>query len=168
MGLLECASVASKCRGYDYYNNKKVKNLVEMDSGIFTAKVVGTANAPYVVKIDVSHPRKSRCNCPHADGTRIICKHIIATYFTAFPKEATKFYQECLRAQEEAEQYEDDFYDDDFYEEELYTEEFRAKVQEYVWRMKDEELQRTLLELLFAGPEWQLENFVREHDIDDF
>lgn len=153
MGLLECASVASKCRGYDYYNNKKVKNLVEMDSGIFTAKVVGTANAPYVVKIDVSHPRKSRCNCPHADGTRIICKHMIATYFTAFPEEATKFYQECLRAQEEAEQYEEEIYD---------------RVMEYVWRMKKAELQQALLDLLFDGPEWQFEKFVREHDIDDF
>ncbi len=153
MGLLECASSSSIWRGYDYYYNKKVENLVETDSGIFTAKVTGRANEPYTVKIDIAHPRKSKCNCPHADGKRIICKHMIATYFTAFPKEATRFYQEYLIAQEEAEQYEEELYD---------------KVKEYVWRMKDEELQRTLLELLFTGPEWQLENFVREHDIDDF
>ena len=29
MGLLECASGASVWRGYDYCNEKKVKNLVE-------------------------------------------------------------------------------------------------------------------------------------------
>lgn len=72
MGLLECASGASVWRGYDYYNQKKVKNLTETASGVFTADVIGTASEPYVVEIDVAHPRKSTCNCPHADGKRIV------------------------------------------------------------------------------------------------
>ncbi|NMB97839.1 MAG: hypothetical protein GYA02_14710 [Clostridiaceae bacterium] len=38
--------------------------------------------------INIVHPRKSKCNCPHADGRRVICKHMIALYFTVFPKEA--------------------------------------------------------------------------------
>ena len=39
MGLLECASGASVWRGYDYYNEKKVKNLVETTAGAYHLKV---------------------------------------------------------------------------------------------------------------------------------
>ena len=153
MGLLECASGASVWRGYDYYNEKKVKNLVETSAGVFTAEVIGTANEPYVVEIDVAHPRKSTCNCPHADGKRIVCKHMVATYFAAYPDEAVRFYREYLKAQEEAEQYEEELYD---------------RVQEYVGHMKRNALQQALLELLFDGPEWQFERFVRDHDLDEY
>lgn len=62
MGLLECASAASVWRGRDYYEDKKVKNLTE------TADVIGTVSEPYNVNLDAVHPRKSTCNCPHADG----------------------------------------------------------------------------------------------------
>lgn len=101
MGLLECASGASVWRGYDYYNEKKVKNLTETDAGMFTANVMGTASEPYVVEIDVAHPRKSTCNCPHADGKRIVCKHMVATYFTAYPEEAVRFYREYIARKRE-------------------------------------------------------------------
>ena len=153
MGLLECASGALVWRGYDYCNEKKVKNLVETSAGVFTAEVIGTANEPYVVEIDVAHPRKSTCNCPHADGKRIVCKHMVATYFAAYPDEAVRFYREYLKAQEEAEQYEEELYD---------------RVQEYVGHMKKNALQQALLELLFDGPEWQFERFVRDHDLDEY
>ena len=121
MGLLECASGASLWRGYDYYKEKRVRDLTETDELCYKASVAGTANAPYHVEIDVKHPRKSRCNCPHADGKRILCKHMVATYFAAYPDEAIRFYQEYLRSQEEAEQYEEELYD---------------RVREYVWHMK--------------------------------
>ena len=58
-----------------------------------------------------------------------------------------------MKAQEEAEQYEEELYD---------------RVQEYVGHMKKGELQQALLELLFDGPEWQFERFVRDHDLDDY
>ena len=153
MGLLECASSASLFRGHDYYEHKKVKNLTEITAGVFSADVVGTASDPYKVKIDITHPRKSTCNCPHADGKRIVCKHMIATYFTAYPKEAVRFYQEYLKAQEDEEEWEEEISD---------------RVQEYVWSMKKGELQQTLLELLFSGPEWQFERFIRDHDLDEY
>ena len=153
MGLLECASGASVWRGYDYYKENKVKNLVETAQGVFTADVEGSTYEPYIVEIDLSHPRKSKCNCPHADGKRIICKHMVATYFTAFPKEASLFYKEYLETQEEAEQREEELYD---------------RVCEYVWQMKKSDLQQALLELLFNGPEWQYDKFVREHYLEDY
>lgn len=153
MGLLECASGASVWRGYDYYKEKRVRDLTETDELCYKASVAGTASEPYHVEIDVKHPRKSRCNCPHADGKRIVCKHMVAVYFEAYPAEAVRFYQEYLRSQEEAEQYEEELYD---------------RVREYVWHMKKSELQQALLELLLDGPEWQYDRFVREHDLDEY
>ena len=152
MGLLDCASSASVWRGYDYFKEKRIKNLTETDKSVFTAVVFGTASEPYVVEIDVAHPRKSTCNCPHAYGKRIICKHMVATYFAAYPAEAVRFYREYLKTQEEAERYEEELYD---------------RVREYVGHMKKSELQQALLELLFDGPEWQYDRFVREHDLDE-
>jgi len=153
MGLLECASATSVWRGRDYYEDKKVKNLTEISDGVFTANVIGTTSEAYIVNLDAAHPRKSTCNCPHANGKRIVCKHIVATYFTAYPEEVVRFDQECSKAQEEAEGWEEELYD---------------RVQAYVGHMKKNELQQSLLELLFDGPEWQFERFVRNHGLDGY
>lgn len=152
MGLLECASGASAWRGYDYYKEKKVVILEEIEVNIFSAKVSGNSSEPYSVELHIDHPRKSKCNCPHADGKRIICKHIVATYFTALPDEAEKFYAEAMAYQEEEEKRQDELSD---------------KVCHYVWHMKKSELQEALLQLLFDGPEWQYDRFVRENGLDD-
>lgn len=152
MGLIECTSGASLWRSYDYYKENKVKNLFETSPGLFTADVEGTAYEPYVVEIYIAHPRKSKCNCPHADGKRIICKHMVAVYFTAFPKEAQRIYDEAIAYQEEEEKRE---------------EELTNKICQYVWKMKKSEAQQALLELLFDGPEWQFDKFIREHDLED-
>lgn len=153
MGLIECTSGASLWRGYYYYQDKKVKNLQKIDDAQYAADVDGTRSEPYKVHIDVAHPRKSKCNCPHADGKRIVCKHMMAVYFTVFPNEAQRIYDEEIAYQEEAEKHEEEIYD---------------KVCEYIWKMKKSEAQQSLLELLFNGPEWQYDNFVREHDLDEY
>ena len=152
MGMIECTSGASLWRGYDYYKENKVKNLIETSPGIFSANVEGNSDKPYIVEIDVAHPRKSKCNCPHADGKRIVCKHMMAVYFTAFPEEAQRIYNEAIAYQEE---------------EEKHAEELYEKVRQYVWKMKKSESQQALLELLFDGPEWQFDRFVREHNLED-
>ena len=113
---------------------------------------LGTSDEPYVVEIDIAHPRKSKCNCPHADGKRIVCKHMMAVYFTAFPEEAQRIYNEAIAYQEE---------------EEKHAEELYEKVRQYVLKMKKSESQQALLELLFDGPEWQFDRFVREHNLED-
>ena len=152
MGLLECASGASVWRGYDYYKEKKVVSLEVTGENIYSATVAGSSSEPYSVELHIDHPRKSKCNCPHADGKRIICKHIVATYFTVLPKEAEKFYDEAMAYQEE---------------EEKHQEELSDKVIEYVGKMKKADLCQSLLELLFDGPEWQYDQFIREHGLDD-
>ena len=93
-----------------------------------------------------------KCNCPHADGKRIVCKHMMAVYFTAFPEEAQRIYNEAMAYQEQ----------EDKRAEELYE-----KVRQHVWKMKKNEAQQALLELLFDGPEWQFDRFVRERDLED-
>ena len=152
MGLLECASGASVWRGYDYYKEKKVVTLEETEANIFAAKVSGNSSEPYSVELHIDHPRKSKCNCPHADGKRIICKHIVAAYFTVLPEEADKFYAEAMAYQAEDEKRQDEFSD---------------KVCHYVWHMKKNELQDALLQLLFDGPEWQFDRFVQENGLED-
>ena len=152
MGLIECASAASVWRGYDYFKDKRVVNFEELGENIYTATVTGSSNHHYSVELHIDHPRKSKCNCPHADGKRIICKHIVATYFTVLPKEAERFYAEAMAYQEE---------------EEKRQEELSNKVIEYVGKMKKADLCQSLLELLFDGPEWQYDRFIREHGLDD-
>ena len=152
MGLLECASGASVWRGYDYYKEKKVVEIEEIGENIFSAKVLGNSGNTYSVELNIDHPRKSKCNCPHADGKRIICKHIVAAYFTLFPEEAEKLYAEALAYEEEESKRE---------------EEIANKVCYRVRKMKKTELQETLLRLLFDGPEWQYDRFVRMNRLED-
>ena len=152
MGLLECASGASIWRGYDYYEEKKVLSMDEIDPGIFSATVSGSSDNTYSVELHMKHPRKSKCNCPLADGKRIICKHIVATYFTILPGEAKRFYEEAMAYQEE---------------EERRNEELTDKVCHYVRHMKKAELQEALLQALFDGPDWQFDRFVRDNGLED-
>ena len=140
MGILECASTVSVSRGYDYFKENKVISFSESSANIFSAKVAGSSNHPYSVELHIDHPRKSKCNCPHADRQRSICKHIVATYFAVLPEEAERYYAEAMAYEEE---------------EEKRAEELSDKVCNHVQHMKKSELQQALLQLLFSGPEWQ-------------
>lgn len=153
MGLLECASHMSIFRGYDYFKGKKVQNLTQVAQNQYSAEVMGTAVMPYEVLIDTAHLRKSKCNCPHADGRRIVCKHMVAVYFTVFPDEARRIYETLISDELENEY---DEYDDEDDEE-------SSIVIEYVCKMKKSELQQALLQVLFDGPEWQYDRFIEEH-----
>lgn len=167
MGLLECASTMSILRGYDYYKGKTVHNLVQITQDHYSAQVRGTAPLPYEVIIDMSHPRKSKCSCPHANGRRIVCKHMLAVYFTVFPDEAQRVYEKLIADEVDSAYDEWDDYDCEENEEDDEYYDKSYKVVEYVCKMKKSELQQTLLQLLFDGPEWQYKHFIEEHCIDD-
>ena len=151
MGLLDLANGNSFWRGFDYYRDKKVLNLRQIGEHTFSALVNGSKKTPYQVEIDLEHPRKSRCNCPHADGKRIVCKHMTAVYFTVFPEEAERIYQKAIAEEKKEEQRQ---------------EQKAEELTDYVYKMKKEELREALLELLFYGPEWQYDRFLQEHLID--
>lgn len=148
MSILTAASVESCWRGYEYFEDGRVAGLEEVGDGRFRANVSGNGSAPYKVEIDIDHPRKSSCSCPHAAGRRIVCKHMVATYFAAFPQEAQHYYDELLRAEDE-------------WEEEL---EKRAdSMVKYVRSLKKREAQDRLLEVLQMGPEWLWDRFFQDY-----
>ena len=148
MSILNSASGASLWRGYDYYEGKKVSHLERLSDTQFQAAVSGSKKEPYTTQIDIEHIRKSTCNCPHAAGKRVICKHMVAVYFTVFPKEAKKLYDEQMKYQEEAERHQAELYEE---------------LPRYIHRLKKAELEQKLLELLDNCPEWLYERFVRDN-----
>ena len=95
--------------------------------------MAGSDPSPYQVTINISHPRRSHCNSPHADGWRVICKHMVALFFTAFPEEA----EDYIKAVEEYER-----------EEERLRKEHYAALRSYVKSLSKRELQEQLFEVL--------------------
>ena len=147
MGLIDLASGASLWRGYDYYTGKKVLRHKKINDNTYSGKVSGSGK-DYDVTINLEHPRTSTCACPHANGKRIVCKHMVALYFAVFPKEAERLYKEAVKAEQEEE------------ERQVKLENALAK---HISKMKKEDLQNALWQLLMDGPEWQYEHFLRDH-----
>ena len=148
MNFIQCASAASVWKGYYYYEENRALVTQRVSENIIRGTVSGSSAKSYSVEIDLAHPKRSKCNCPHADGKLIICKHKVALYFTVFPKMAKQFYDEAMFFEEQEEQRQ---------------QELSEKVVDCVRRMKKNELQQVLLELLFEGPEWQLDRFVGQY-----
>ena len=133
MGLIEMASGNSVWCGMDYYERKIVCSWKKSGEEAYDGVVSGSEGNKYSVHIDKVHPRKSSCNCPFAEGRRIICKHMIALLFTAEPKAAKDF----LRQVEEWEQEEKE-------RERLHYKE----LSEYVNSLSKKELQERLYDAL--------------------
>lgn len=148
MSLMTCASGESIWRGYNYFLERRATITKKINLSQYDGTVAGSGSRCYDVHIDLEHARKSVCNCPYADGKRIICKHMIALFFTAFPLEAKKYNEELIAYEREAE---------------LQTEENQSKVLAYVNSLKKAELREILMRLLYEGPEWQWNRFIREY-----
>lgn len=133
MGLIEMASGNSVWCGMDYYERKMVCSWKKSGEEAYDGVVSGSEGNKYSVHIDKVHPRKSSCNCPFAEGRRVICKHMIALLFTAEPKTAEDF----LRQVEKWEQEEKE-------RERLHYKELR----EYVNSLSKKELQERLYDAL--------------------
>lgn len=155
MGILSVASTASVWRGYEYYTQKKVLSFKKLNDDEYEGEVAGSSGALYHVKINAAHVRSSKCNCPHADGRRIICKHMVALYFTAFPKEADAYIAEVEAYEREQEEYER--------EQERLRQERYAALKEYVMSLSKKELQEQLLEALLRS---DLDDYDDEDDWD--
>lgn len=98
--------------------------------------------------MNIEHPRSSKCNCPHASGKKIVCKHMVALYFTIFPKEAKKFEEDAEKAMLEYEEYQEQLYNN---------------VEKRIYSMSRGELQEALLDVINIAPEWVYEKFVRDY-----
>ena len=148
MSIVTAASSQSAYRGYEYYKAKKVQNMAQIGEGEIGGFVSGSGNNTYDVRINLAHPRKSQCTCPHAAGKQVVCKHMVAVYFAAFPMEAQRYIRELEEYWEEEEQREQETED---------------RLIAFVRKMKKSEAQGALLQLLFDGPEWQYDRFVEEY-----
>ena len=146
MGIVSVASNASAWRGYEYYLEKKIIENNKISEDEYEGKVKGSNKESYNVFIDVEHPRKSKCNCPHAKDKRIICKHIVALYFWVFPNEAKKYIKEVEEYEEELEQREQELED---------------KLIKYINKLSKDELKQALMEVLYDSPEWVFDRFIR-------
>ena len=135
MGLIDLASSNSLWRGIDYYQSKNVKKIKKISDDEYNSIVSGTEE--YNVHIDINHPRKSTCTCPFADGRRVICKHMVATFFTIYPEEAERIIKEEQECEEE---------------EERLFEEHLEEVREYVNGLTDDEVRAALIDKLMD--EW--------------
>ncbi len=138
MGLLDLASGKSVWRGMDYYEKKKVVSWKKTGEETYSGVVAGSDGAKYNVSIDKAHPRRSVCNCAFADGRRVVCKHMIALYFTAEPYAAEAF----LKQVEEWEKEEEDEW-----------EARMAEIEKYVKSLSKTELQTLLINMLIEEEE---------------
>lgn len=148
MGLLDLASGKSVYRGYEYYVNNRVLFCEKITDNQYLGSVEGTADEPYEAFVDIVHPRKSYCNCPFAEGKRIICKHQVAVFFKSFPEEAEKYKREL-----------DSYYE----EEEQRYENIEEELAKFLDKCKKTELQEIIWDLLYEGPEWQFDRFVNHY-----
>ena len=147
MSIITAASGRSVWRGYEYCMENKVSHIRMNDDATCEGLVSGSADQPYSVMINTQHPRKSRCDCPHANG-RIVCKHMVALFFAAFPEEAERFRAEVVAQAEEEERRQEQL------DERIYT---------YVHRLKKDQLQQLTMNLIYSLPDWAFDRFVRDY-----
>lgn len=140
MSISSSASSASAWRGYEYYQEKRVTAAIQTGEDTYEGEVAGTAPEAYHVKINTAHIRQSKCNCPHADGTRRICKHMVALYFTIFPQEAEQYIRDV-------EAYER--------EEERRREEHNRALWAHIKGLSQKELQEELYRVLVELEQWR-------------
>ena len=149
MGVIECASGSSCWRGLEYYKKKKIININKINVNEFYSEVIGNSN--YNVYLNIKNPRKSTCNCPHANGKRIICKHIVATYFSVVPNSASIFEEEQERFEKEFENYQNKEYENFL---------------KFINNMSKKELINEIVTIFDYAPEWVYDDFIRRNDID--
>ena len=147
MGLIDVASGNSIWRGLDYSKENKVLKYKKINDVEYEGIVCGSNKEKYNVFMNIKHPKQSKCDCPHAKDKRIICKHIIALYFTIFPEEVDKFLKEVEKAQKEYEEYEDEIYN---------------KTIKFINSMTKAELIDALVEIFDIAPKWVYDRFVRD------
>ncbi|MDE7424793.1 MAG: SWIM zinc finger domain-containing protein [Lachnospiraceae bacterium] len=94
MALIDMASSKSVWRGMEYYKQNKVNSCEPKADGTYEGTVTGNVGDVYHVHLDMEHPKKSNCDCPMANGRKVICKHIVAVSMHVASSEADRFKNE--------------------------------------------------------------------------
>ncbi len=138
MSIVSAASGASAWRGYEYFQQKKVLFWQQTGECKFEGAVTGSRKEAYHVVIDTEHPTRSTCDCPHAEGKKIVCKHKVALFFTIFPNEADQYIAEIEACRREEEEREEEHY---------------RQIVKYVKSLSKEELREALIDALLNAEE---------------
>ena len=154
MGMREISSYNSYWRGLQYFENNRVKSINKINEYEYEAEVEGTEN--YHVHLNINHPRKSTCACPHAAGKSTICKHKMAVYFSIFPDEAQEAIDERNRYYENLEEREREY--------DKKAEEIRKMYKELVDDLSEEEARKRLVNYMVYD---YMENEDDPYDEDD-
>lgn len=96
MAFYDSASNKSPWRGIGYYKADKVREFVKGVDGLH-GTVDGSNGEVCDVTINLEHPKRSTCNCPFAKGRKVICKHMIALYFTGVSGSYAAFEEDMHR-----------------------------------------------------------------------
>lgn len=64
MSVLTVANGQSVSRGYDYFLEKKVRYIEQMDETVIYGEISGSNGEVYHATVDVAHPRKSNVTVP--------------------------------------------------------------------------------------------------------
>lgn len=137
MKLLNLASNQSFWRGVNYHHENRIISSKKIDEGCYQGKIRGSNDAIYDVTINIVHPKKSTCNCPFAEGRRVICKHMVALYLGLFPEKE----QQMLNYIEEQNQMYEREYEQEMKERE-------EEIIEYVMSLSKAELRQRLIECM--------------------
>lgn len=170
MSILTKASRNARCRGYEYFESKKVLSCDKISEYEYDGTVQGTMTEPYKVRINLDKTMSSSCTCPFANG-RKICKHMVAIFFCVFPDEAQKYESEYKEYKSASKRYYyddcfdgdyfcDDELDDDYIDEEEEYDEFEDMLRKYIKKLSKTQLQNALFDLLYDGTEEQLNLFL--------
>ncbi|MCX7545117.1 SWIM zinc finger family protein [Marinicella gelatinilytica] len=66
-------------RGADYYFDKAVSHLEQVDAGIWLSLVEGSLDYDVLITLDNNQIKEWQCNCPYDYGP--VCKHVVATLY---------------------------------------------------------------------------------------
>ena len=144
MSVVDIASNASKERGYWYYKDGNVLSIEKKNNTEYVAKVKGSGENVYDVLLNIEHPRKSSCNCPYAEGTKISCKHKIAVFFQLHPVAADEYYKKEL-----------EWYYDELDEEE----ELDSRIDDIIFHMSESDAKSALEIFLESASDYQKRDF---------
>lgn len=101
MGIVETAPKKIVWRAIEYFRQNKVIDIKEENDGCYSAKVSGSGKSKYDVFINIKQPKKSICTCPFAKKNDVICKHMVAVYFSVDPEAITAFEEDERRYMED-------------------------------------------------------------------
>lgn len=154
MGMREICSYNSYWKGLNYFENNKVKSINKINESEYDAEVEGTEL--YHVHLNINHPRKFTCTCPHAAGKLTICKHKVAVYFSIFPDEAQEAIDERNRYYEDLEERKKEY--------DKQVEKITKMYKEFVDDLSEEEVRKRLVNYMVCD---YMENEEDPYDEED-